>query len=251
MDREALRSQAAARRNLAEVEQAPARKVKWTCEFCKHDYASERTFMNHRCHEREKMEELRSAIGQAAYGYYSEWMRCNKRSVPPIETFAESSYYGTFIRFANHVRRVSMPSPTGFIRVMTEQKILPTLWCRDNVYAMYMQGYDKAVPPTTQFLASVDFMAELAVDYNVPMDKVFDEVGVEKLLTFVQKRKLSPWFLVSSKVFRAFMKRCDPIDIDRLESGVQVGAMIMRIQQNKEMTKLFTEFATATNELGL
>jgi hypothetical protein len=124
-------------------------------------------------------------------------------------------------------------------------------WCRDNVYAMYMQGYDKAIPPTTQFLASVDFMAELAVDYNVPMDKVFDEVGVEKLLTFVQKRKLSPWFLVSSKVFRAFMKRCDPIDIDRLESGVQVGAMIMRIQQNKEMTKLFTEFATATNELGL
>lgn len=252
MDRESLRNQAASRRNSADVEEAPRRKVVWNCEFCTHDFASERTFMKHRCRERERIEELRGPIGQSAYAFYSDWMRLNKRSVPTIETFATSILYTAFIKFANHVRRVNMPNPPGFVKAMVENgNVQPVLWCRDNVYAMYLQGYDKIVSPTTQFVNSIDVIMELAKDYECTPQLVFEQIGVEKILDLVQKRKLSPWFLVSSGAFRAYMASRNANEADRLEGGVQVGAMIMRIQQSPENIELFTEFSKATRELDL
>lgn len=251
MNREALRNQAAGRRNHVEPI-LEKRRVKWTCDFCQHDFASERTFMNHRCKERDRIEELRGPIGQAAYSYYSDWMRLNKRSVPPIETFASSSYYSTFIKFANHVRRVSMPNPPGFVRAMVENgNVQPSLWCRDNVYALYLQGYDKVVEPAQQFMDSVELMHSLAMDYGVPVHEVYDALGVEKMLSLVQKRKLSPWFLVASKKFHAFLKQQNEIDQGRLEAAVQVGAMIMRIKQNADTIELFKLFSENTKLDGL
>lgn len=209
-------------------------------------------FMKHHCKERARIEELRGPVGQAAYAYYTDWMRLNKRSVPPIDTFASSSYYLAFIKFANHVKRVNMPNPTGFVKAMVENgNVQPSLWCRDNVYAMYLQGYDKIVTPTKQFVDSVDLVLELAKDFEVEPNKVFEAIGVEKILDLVQKRKLSPWFLVASNAFRTFMASRNEMETDRLEGGVQVGAMIMRIQQTQKNTELFTEFSRATRELNL
>jgi len=252
MDREALRNQAASRRNNAVQEETPLRKVKWTCEFCSHDFASERTFMKHRCRERERIDELRGPVGQAAYAYYSAWMRLNKRSVPPMETFASSILYNAFIKFANHVKRVNMPNPDGFVKAMVENgNVQPVLWCRDNVYAMYLQGYDKIVSPTTQFVNSLDLVMEYAKEYECEPNQVFEQIGVTKILDLVQKRKLSPWFLVSSTAFRTYMKSREEMEANRLEGGVQVGAMIMRIQQSPENIALFTEFSKACKELDL
>lgn len=252
MDREALRSQAASRRNSADAEPAPTRKVKWNCEFCSHDFASERTFMKHRCRERERIDELRGPIGQAAYAYYSDWMKLNRRSVPPMETFASSILYNAFIKFASHVKRVNMPNPDGFVKAMVENgNVQPVLWCRDNVYAMYLQGYDKVVSPTQQFLNSVDVVMEYAKEYDCEPKAVFEQVGIAKILDLVQKRKLSPWFLVSSGAFRSYMKSRPEMEASRLESGVQVGAMVMRIQQSPENVALFTEFSKAARELDL
>lgn len=251
MDRESLRNQAASRRNKVGAE-TPTKKAMWNCEFCSHDFLSERVFMKHMCKERIRIEELRGPIGQSAYSYYADWMRLNKRSVPPIETFASSMNYNSFIKFAKHVRKVNMPNPSGFVKTMVEHgNIQPVLWCRDNVYAMYLQGYDKIVSPTVQFINSVDVIMEYAKDYECLPKQVFEQIGIEKILDLVQKRKLSPWFLVSSGAFRAYMASRNEIETDRLESGVQVGAMIMRIQQTTENTELFSEFAKATRELDL
>jgi hypothetical protein len=253
MDREALRNQAAARRNQTVEAEAPLqRKVKWGCTFCNHDFVSERTFMNHRCREREKLDELRSPIGQAAYAYYSEWMRLNRRSVPPIETFSASSYFSTFIKFANHVLRVNMPTPMAFVKAMVDNgNVQPSLWCRDNVYALYLQGYDKVVPPTKQFIDSIDLVTELSQSHEVPLRDVFTAVGVNKVLDLVQRRKLSAWFLVASTAFREWLKNQTPDDSLRLEDAVQVGAMISRINQSEKTRDMFTDFCKATKELGL
>ena len=57
--------------------------------------------MKHNCEEKKRLDEIRSPIGQSAYQYYSNWMRENGRSVPPLETFIHSSLYNTFIRQAS------------------------------------------------------------------------------------------------------------------------------------------------------
>jgi len=247
MDREQLRSQAASRRNHAATE--PSRKAIWHCKFCEHDFVSEMVFMKHRCKEKIRHEELRSPIGQAAYQYYSLWMKAQKHSVPPIDTFAESKFYSTFIKFAEHTKKVHIPSVEQFIRLMVENgKVPPGLWCRDNVYSMYMKAYDAAVPPLDQFMNSLQLLEELALELKVPLSEVYQAIGIDTLEDLIKKRKLSHWFLLASSKFRAFMLSLPSEEKDRLSDAMNSGAAVARIQQEPN---LFKEFGKATAEVGL
>ena len=249
MNRELLKSLAVGRRNPSEAIPVPEERVKqWECHHCGHPFASERVFMKHHCREMLRHEELRSTIGQAAYQFYAEWMKLSNRKAPPIETFAESRYYPSFVKFARHVKKVHLPTPLAFVRTMVDNKLDPSLWTRDNVYVLYMTGYDDVVPPTKQFIESLDLIMQLAKDHECAPEQVFQVLGVNKLLDLVQKRKLSPWFLIASDAFRVYLASRNEQDACKLSDGVQVGAMIDRIKRNE---KLFTEFSKATKELGL
>ena len=250
MDREALRSKAASRRN--EGDEVLSRKVLWSCGACSHDFVTEAGFMRHACKGRARIEELRSPVGQSAYIYYSEWMARSKRKAPPIETFAGSKLYSTFIKFAKHVLRVRLPNVNGFIRAMVDNgNVQPSLWCRDNVYAMYLQGYDAVITPTQQFISSLDEVYAFTKEFNCHISDVFDQLGVDTILDLVQKRRLSPWFLVSSAAFRNWMITRSEEDADRLESAIQVGALLARVSHSEALRVLLTDFSKATKELGL
>lgn len=246
MDREQLRRQAASRRSqLAELS-VPERKVTWRCEFCVRDFVQEKSFMNHRCKERERIDELRGSIGQAAYAHYSDWMKGKKRSVPPIETFAESQYYSTFVKFAEHAVKSNIPNVKQFIKLMIEHgDVSPGLWCRDNVYSMYLEWYDQAYPPEVQVLESLEFVKTLAEDYECAISWVFKSVPVDTLVLHIRRRKISPWFLAASKVFRAHLLTCEPADKEKLERAMNMGAMIGRIKKDQGLFAFFNRVTTA------
>lgn len=205
---------------------------------------NENPFMNHRCRERDRIEELRSSVGQAAYAHYAEWMRVSKKSVPPIETFAESRYYSTFVKFAEHALKSNIPNVKQFIRLMVEHNnVSPGLWCRDNVYAMYLQWYDQAYRPEIQVIESIDFMKTLVQDYETTTTEIFKQIPLEILIQHVRRRKLSPWFLMASRVFREFVVSLSEFDADQVKRATNWDSMIVRIQQNQAMFKLFGEAA--------
>lgn len=247
MNREQLRSQAASRRNYGEVESD--RRAVWKCTFCGHDFVLETMFMKHNCKEKQRHEQLRSPIGQAAYQYYAEWMRLKKHSVPPIETFAESKFYSTFIKFAQHVTKVHIPNVKQFIRLMVENdNVAPGLWCRDNVYSMYLKAYDAAVSPLDQFMASLQLLEELALELKVGLGEVYPAIGVDTLEDLIKKRKLSHWFLLASAKFRSYLLKLSAEERDRLASALNADAAVARVMQEQA---LFTEFGRATKEVGL
>lgn len=205
--------------------------------------------MSHRCKERDRIEELRGAIGQAAYAHYSEWMKAKKRSIPKIETFGASQYYSTFMKFAEHALRTNIPNIKQFIKLMVSHgDITPALWCRDNVYAMYLEWYDQAYPPEVQVLESLEFLKTLIEDYDCSTAAVFKVVPVDTLVLYIKRRKISPWFLASSKVFRAHLLTCAQEDKDKLERAMNMGAMIARIQKD---AGLFAFFNRVTLSEGL
>lgn len=247
MNRELLRSQAASRRNApgTELPDTPG----WHCAFCNHTFTSEGRFMKHVCKEKQKHEELRSPLGQAAYAYYSEWMKLQKHSVPPIDTFASSKFYSTFLKFARHAAKVHIPSVNQFIRIMVENgKVSPGLWCRDSVYSMYLKAYDAAVTPVDQFMGSLQLLEELASEMKVPLSDVYRAIGVQELEGLIKKRKLSHWFLLASAKFRTYIMGLSLEDRDRLSQALNADAAVTRVMQEQV---LFTEFGKATKEVGL
>lgn len=259
MDLEALRKAAQARRtsNLSDGtvfdESGVSQKVKptWKCEFCTRIFKLEKAFMKHSCDEKRKIDEIKTPIGQSAYMYYSAWMKMMGRSVPPIETFIHSSLYNAFIKFSRHVHHVNMPFPEKFIRLMVQESVQPVLWCRDNVYAMYMQAFDKAMSPQDQFMESVEFLLGYSSRMEIEVGESFNRMGVEQFLMNVQKRKLSPWFLAASSVFKAWIKTLDSLESSQVEASVKVGSLMIRISSDPEQMNVFAEFCRTCREFNL
>ena len=205
MEREALRKAAASRRSDAKVERP---NVAWHCEFCVRDFQTERGLMDHRCLAREKLDLLKSPVGQAAYTWYSEWMKLQKRSVPPPETFLNSRQFNHMVKFAEWVDKISVPIPTQFIRLMVESGTQPVLWCRDSTYAMYLEWYDGAYPPEQQLIDSLDFIKREWLEHeDLESGNPFDMWNGRELAALVRRRKISPWLLIASEKFLGWIKR--------------------------------------------
>jgi len=205
--------------------------------------------MNHNCREKMRVEQLRSPIGQSAYAHYCEWMRLQRHSIPPIDTFAESRLYTTFIKFAEYAKKTRLPNPPAFIKLMVENnKVSPALWSRDNTYAMYMKVYDTAVPPQEQFMGTYDELAGLAVDHGVELVGVFEALGAVALAELIGRRKLSPWFLIPSTAFKSYLLALPEPEKSYLSDALNVPSALERFKQEPYLLK---EFAAALKEFGL
>lgn len=242
MNRQELREQSANRRNYSEA--VEGKKPKWFCSYCERAFMSEKVFMSHNCKEKQRYEEIRSPIGQAAYSYYSEWMRLQKHTVPAIDTFCESKFYGQFIKFAGHAAKTHIPNVKQFIRLMVENgNVPPVLWCRDNVYSLYLKSYDAAVPPQEQFFQSLELLEDLSRELKVPLANIYPEIGVETLVELIKRRKLTYWFLLASAKFREYILSISGEERDAITDALNAGAAYTRISQEPGMFKEFSEGA--------
>jgi hypothetical protein len=245
LDREALRKTAASRRaESAEV----IRQRGWHCEHCLRDWQTELGFMNHRCQERERIEELKTPRGQAAYAYYCEWMRQHKRSVPAIETFMTSKQYNYFMKFSDWSDKTAIPNPNQFIKLMVETGTQPVLWCRDNTYAMYLQWYDNVYPPVEQFLQTLDRLVVMATDYGCPINEIYTTIGAAELAKLVRRRKLSPWLLATSSRFLKFVTALPAHERDMLNDAINFGTFAAKLNAN---SNLALEFRNACESEGV
>ena len=219
MDREQLKRAAAARRTSSEPESA-TRHVRWVCDFCSRDFATEAGFMQHACRAKHKLELLKSPRGQAAYQYYSEWMRLKGRSVPPQETFLESRQFNNFMKFSEWSEKTAIPLIMSFIKLMVETDTQPVLWCRSTTYEMYMQWYNTAFSPEEQFLSSFEKMKEIVIDIGCKREEVYEKLGSAEIIQLIRRRKISPWFLVVSKRFLTWATSLPQAERDDLNQAI-------------------------------
>jgi hypothetical protein len=248
MDRETLKRVAAERRafDIADVISAPSR-AEWVCGFCNKSFVRESFFMSHFCAEKEKLDKLKSHIGQTAYQFYAEWMKQCGRSVPPIETFANSKLFSAFYNFAEHSKKVHIHNPPMFIRVMRENGYDPIFWRRDECYALYLKWQDQVKSPEQQLLDTIDFLLQKQADYECDMQEVFMQLGSKKICEFLRTRKISSWIL-SSEVFRSWMRQLPPEEQGNITNTMNLTASISRIMERKD---LHAEFNEAFKEVGL
>lgn len=234
LDPEALRKSAEKRRTNTEFK---AEEKLWNCEYCKRDFVREVMFMRHFCPAREKLDLLRSNIGQAAYQTYSIWMKLQKRSVQSIDKFSDSSYFRNFTEFVTWSQKLSLPKPESFIKLMVEADLKPSMWARSTSYELYLEWLDNAIPPEVQFIESLDYIKGI-VDQK-DFSNLYNEIGGNTIIKLIKNRKLSPWFLSTSSKFINWARQ--QAEVDDIVSALQPGTFAKKINANKELSDAFKE----------
>lgn len=188
----------------------------YECKFCLKPFVRESSFMKHSCKEMKRADEIRTAEGIGAYEYYCTWMRLSNRKAPPIETFTTSRYYKSFKDFFEKVKKLKLPSPETFIRLMTKGQISPMLWCRDECYSKYLEWIDRTSDPIEQASVSVDTLYKIAETCDTPVTHVFQMVNYREVMQLIRQRQLSPWLLLCSKEFKTFLGGLEESEKDEL-----------------------------------
>lgn len=181
----------------------------WHCHYCNRRFKGENVFLKHYCEPKRRAAELLSPLGQAAFGYYREWMRLKKFSVQGSAAFVESKYYRSFINFAQMIINAGIARPDKYIELMVAGDILPILWCRESAYAVYLQWNDKLSDPIEQVQSSVNCLLDICEKETVQLEDVFKHLGVQQILSLVRQRQLSPWLLFNSAKFGIVLKTFD------------------------------------------
>ena len=241
--------QIAARRvPLEEAEITAQKHSNWLCTDCNKRFAGETGFMNHRCEPRRRREELASPLGQAAYGYYRDWMKLRKFSQPNAEAFKESKFYRMFIRFAQMVIDANISRPDRYMELMIEGEIQPALWCADGAYTLYTKWVDLLSDPMEQVSDSINYLLDICEKENVPLPNIFEHLGVQRLLNLIRQRRLSPWFLFCSASFGKILKSIDNSQLKAFNVVVNAQYWSERFTNDKKTVR---DIKALVKELGL
>ena len=241
--------QIAARRvPLEETLIVPGKNKNWYCSYCSRHFTGEMTFMKHHCEPRRRAQELMTPIGQAAFGYYRDWMKHKRFSQPGAAAFMESKYYRAFINFAQLIVDANISNPEKYIALMVQHDLLPVLWCRDAAYSIYLEWVDKFSDPLDEVQESINYLFDLCEKINANIDDIFKTLGPEKVLSLVRQRRLTPWLIFCSTKFGNLLKEMDKSQLSAFNTVVNASHWAARFQQNKTTVE---EVKKIAKEVGL
>jgi hypothetical protein len=174
-----------------------------TCEYC----GVKLVRKTHYCAKMQKLDFIETTTGKIAFRYYKEWSRANGYTQAPThETFLNSRYFSSFIKFIQFSNAMWLPDPVSYMKYVMQLKLLPTSWSSDDVYVNYIQNLDKNYPPSQQAQDTTRTLHELASMFGCTVTEVFDHLRPGDAIMLLKARKLTPWVMLLSKRFSDYVQ---------------------------------------------
>lgn len=221
----------------------------YQCKYCSKRFTKEVHFMRHECTQMKRAAEVQTALGQQAYVMYKSWLEKQRKKAPLIDGFTSSAFYSSFIKFANYCRDHSINQNVDiYIELMTKQGISPALWTRPECYSQYVAHLDKKADPYKLGEQTIETLLELADRLKVQPNRIFEELKFGELLTLLDQRRISPWFLFCSAGFKARVNKFDAHEKDQLYKQIGIGYWADALERRPEVVK---DMKVLAQELGL
>jgi hypothetical protein len=221
----------------------------YQCKHCAKKFTKEVHFMRHECTQMKRSVEVQTAIGQQAYVMYKTWLEKQRKKPPAIEGFVSSTFYSSFVKFAHYCRDHAINQNVDvYIELMAKQGISPALWSRPECYNQYVAYLDKKADPYKLGEQTIETLLELADRLKVEPSKIFEELKYAEVLTLLDQRRISPWFLFCSTGFKAWVSKLDSHERDQLYKQVGIGYWADALERKPAVVK---DMKMLAQELGL
>lgn len=206
----------------------------YTCEFCGKNFVRESAYAKHRCEAMERHENMRTLVGQAALMYYKTWFRFKKRRLRNDMGFLKSQYYKPFMKFAEFARKVHLPEPDTFIKRMVDKNYAPAVWHYSQVYTEYLEFLDQKGDPYSRAADSIKTIRNFAEDADIPFEAFFEKVTTPEMVHMIYSRRLSPWVLLHSPKFKAYLQKVSPSDRTLIQGVIRPAFWAKRFKGHPE-----------------
>ena len=179
---------------------------KYKCKFCGKNFVREINYLKHTCTQMQRDHEFRTPTGQAAWNYYTFWLKQSRRIAQGPQAFLTSRYYNAFMKFAAFAAKTKLPRPEAFIKFANSKKYAPIDWTDDRVYRQYLEYLDRAADPYSRAADSIKTIQRIAREESCEYGDVFNHITAPVLIHLLSTKQFSPWLLLHSPKFLSFVK---------------------------------------------
>lgn len=214
------------------------------CDHCGKLYKREKAFMEHECEPMRRAKILRSNTGHIAFDYYQKWLRTKRRANVNIKTFGDSKYFNQFVKFARWVKRMKLHDVGSYLNFMNMKDFPPHMWIDHTVYTQYLAFIDKKWGAEDHATESIKFLVKfggrLAEELEEKVETAdlasyaLKEMTINEISTFIINRKLSPWVLLNSPVFRRKFMNASKDQKNAIEGAVDLTYWKAKMKNNAD-----------------
>lgn len=177
----------------------------YECQYCGKKLARKDTFDKHVCDRMRRFKLCRTKKGINAFNDYKFWLKTKLKNVHKMDTFVDSKFFNTFIKFQEFSSSKGIPDKKLFIRLMVDKDLSPMMWQNDEVYEMFIHHYDTnrtALEMVNDTLATLLRLSEIL---ECEIGDVLENLLPSEISRLVFERRLSPWVLLLSKKFMHYL----------------------------------------------
>lgn len=171
--------------------------IRHKCDFCKKDFASEKTLIAHTCEKKRRWlwkDEKYATMGFRAYQLFYEISMKSKKPKTQ-EDFIESQYYTAFIRFGKYLVDINAIDPIGFTDFLVRTNVRLDDWCSPRPYEIWIRELGKKEHPDRALERNILLMEQWARETGEDWTDFFRHVSTPLATRWIKTGRLSPWLL--------------------------------------------------------
>lgn len=216
------------------------------CEFCKKEFASERTLFAHACEKKRRWmwrDEKYVRFGLIAFQkFYTQVMRA--KTVKSFDEFMNSPYYTAFTKFGRHLLNINAIDPEGFIDfLLKKEKLKLDDWCNDSYYAEWVREVTRKESSERAIERNILLMEQWSREYGEPWQDFFRKISPQLATRWIATGRISPWLLYTS-VGQQLLDRLSDEQLTMVKELINPIYWKDKFQQNREEIKYVEQVLT-------
>ncbi len=189
---------------------------KFECKYCYKKYTAETAFLTHKCHQRLRVEELKTAYGRIAFVAYQQFYRSmgrNTKEKTPID-FANSTYFQGFMKFGKFIDGAKITGYRDYIQYLIQYNVKLSSWSSDLVHAIYIRGIIKKEPMESAVEKTFNTMTRWATKSGHEWTDYFRMESTGNIIHNIKMGRISPWVIYNSQSGEEFINRLRKREMD-------------------------------------
>ncbi len=197
-------------------------KIKFTCEYCKKEFAKETSIAAHMCEPKRRYasrDEAGVRLGFQSYIRFYETAAGSARN-KTFDTFAKSAYYRAFVKFGRYCVNIRAINPPRFIDWLLKHNKKIDYWCSDRVYTEYLIDYLQVEAVDDALSRAVEFGLNWAETNSAQPNDCLRYGNTNAMCYAVTTGRVSPWVIYNSESGQKFLSSLDPTQVAMIWSYI-------------------------------
>ncbi|VVC05086.1 Uncharacterised protein [uncultured archaeon] len=180
---------------------------KFTCEFCENSFSRQKTLLFHLCEQKRRFQQKDELY--ARYGFYAFSMLQKNclRTLPCTEKeFRTSEVYLALVKWGHFIQNIQCLDFKKYLQWLVGLKVPVDKWDKDEIYDCWIQAYVFQENVWASFQRSLETMTNWGEESNSPMEEYFLRAGNARILTDVQRGRITGWIIFLSETGKKWLQ---------------------------------------------